>query len=94
MLFVPTEPKLQQFDGFCVRYQGGEVRNVCGYLYKDNNRVADTLVPAWITQGGHLLRSDAHVRCREEGQDSLRWTYYNADDTDDFLGWSLRLMRH
>jgi hypothetical protein len=92
VLFVPTEAKLQQFDGFCVRYQDGELRSVCGYQCKDSNRGADVLVPAWITQGGHLLRSDAPKRCREVTQNSKRWTYYNAEDTDDFLGWSLRMM--
>jgi len=93
VLYVPTEAKLQQFDGFCVRYQNSEVRNVCGFQCKDNNRDADGLVPEWITQGGHLLRSDAPTLCRSVGQNAQGWTYYNAEDTDDFLGWSLRMMR-
>ena len=93
VLFVPTEAKLQLFDGFCVRYQDGELCNVCGYQCKDNNSGAYGLVPSWITEGGHLLRSDAPKTCREVGQNSMRWTYYNAEDTDDFLGWSLRIMR-
>jgi hypothetical protein len=91
VLFVPTEAQLHQFDEFCVRYQDRQLRNVCAYqCKKDNDRGADGRVPKWITQGGHLLRSDAPSFCKIQGQNPKGWTYYNAEDTDDFLGWSLR----
>lgn len=93
VLFIPTEATLTQFDGYCVRYQEAEVRNVCAYQCKDNNKGADGVVPDWISEGGHLLRSDAPGKCRTTGQNNKRWTYYDAADTDGLLGWSLRVMR-
>jgi hypothetical protein len=93
VLFVPTEAQLHQFDGFCVRYQDCQLCNVCAYQCKDNNRGAAGTVPEWVTEGGHLLRSDAPSFCKMNGKNSKGWTYYNAEDTDDFLGWSLRIMR-
>ena len=64
-----------------------------GYQCKDNNDGADGKVPAWITQGGHLLRSVAPKKCKSDGPNAKHWTYYNAKETDDFLGWSLQTMR-
>jgi hypothetical protein len=93
MGFVPTKARLEQFDGFCVSYQDCELRNICGYQCKDNKRGADDQVPAWITQGGHLLRSDAPTSCKANGHNLMGWTYYNGSDTDKLFGWSLRVMR-
>ena len=93
VLFVPTQAEFAQFDGFCVRYNKGEVCNVSGYQCKANNNGADGTVPDWITQGGHLLRSAAPKKCKSDGPNVNHWTYYNEKETDDFLGWSLQTMR-
>lgn len=45
VLFVPTEAQLQQFDGFCVRYQDREMHKVCAYQCKAKGRGADVKVP-------------------------------------------------
>jgi hypothetical protein len=94
VLFVPTEAQLHQFDGFCVRYQDRQLRNVCAYqCKKDNDRGAAGRVPKWITEGGHLLRSRAPGISKLNWFNEKGWRYYNAEDTDNFLGWSLRIMR-
>lgn len=93
VLFVPTDARLQQFDGFCVRFESNEVRDVCGYQCKANRKGADGVVPEWMNKGGHLLRSKAPTECRVGGQNEKGWTYYNEKKTDQFLGWSLRVMR-
>jgi hypothetical protein len=93
VLYVPTEATLQQFDGFCVRYDNYEVRNTSGYQCRDSDKGAVGKVPAWVTNGGHLLRSRAPGKCKYIGQNELGWTYYNASDTDEFLGWSMKMLR-
>ena len=86
VLFVPTEAQLLQFDGYCVMYQNCEVLYVCAYQCKANNSGADGKVPEWITQGGHLLRSNAPQSCKILGRNAKGWTYYNVEETDEFLG--------
>lgn len=93
VLFTPIEASLAQFDGFCVRFENHQLQKVCGYQCKDNRKGAKGQVPDWITGGGHLLRNEAPTRCKKEGYNEKRWLYYNSTETDQFLGWSLRMMR-
>lgn len=93
VLYLPTEATLEQFDGYCVRYDRCEVQSVCGFQCKGGRQGASGNVPDWINRGGHLLRGCAPKQCRNDGQQDNGWTYYNSENTDDFLGWTLRLLR-
>lgn len=93
VLFYPIEASLAQFDGFCALFGNSNLLKVCGYQCKDNAKGSSGKVSDWITQGGHLLRSKAPRSCKIDGPNLNGWTYYNATDTDDFLGWSLQIMR-
>lgn len=93
VLFTHTEASFAQFDGFCTRIKQRQLMNACGFQCKDNNDGASGTVPEWLPQGGHLLRSIAPNKSRIDGINSNRWFYYNSQQTDEFLGWSLRIVR-
>lgn len=94
VLFVPTEASsVEQFDGFLGHYHGGVMKNVAAYQCKDNYDGAKGTVPNWINKGGHLLRSKAPQKPKCQGKNERGWTYYNADETDEFLGHSLKIIR-
>eukprot|EP01031_Cornospumella_fuschlensis_P027240 gene27240-32909_t len=93
VLYVPTEATLRQFDGYCVRFKDCAMCQMSGYQCEDNSKGANSPVPTWITKGGHLFRSNAPNMCKAGGSSTDGWIFYNAEDTDAFLGWSLRIMR-
>ena len=57
--------------------------NILGYQCKDSNDGASGKVPEWITQGGHILRSIASLKCRTNDMNMNRWFYYNTTETDE-----------
>lgn len=93
VLFVPSEAQFVQFDGFVCLIRNREIVSTAAFQCKDRSEGATGIVPEWITCGGHLLRAEAPMSCKTLGQHSNGWYYYNQEDTDEFLGWSLRIMR-
>ena len=94
VLFVPINTTQQHFSGFCVRYEGKEVKNICGFQCKDGDQEADGVVPAWLIGGGYLLRSDPPSMFWTPGFNEKGWKYYGKCDTDHFIGWSLNIFRN
>jgi len=92
VLFYPVEASFAPFDGFCALFQSLKLLKVCGYRCDDNNKEPSGTVPDWVTQGGHLLRSQAPRRHKTDGPDANGWTHYNETETNGFLGWTLRIM--
>lgn len=93
VVFTPVEATLEQVDGFVVFYNGTQVSAVSGYQCKDSSQGANGTAEDWISGGGHLFRSRASMRTRVVGQNDCNWTFYNIQQTDDFLGHSFMQMR-
>ena len=93
VLFYPVEAATWQFDGYCARIINRRISNICGYQCKDNNKGASGTIPSWMSEFGHLLRSDAPKVCRTMIPNKSGWVYYNSEDTNRFLGWSLQIFR-
>eukprot|EP01031_Cornospumella_fuschlensis_P025317 gene25317-30571_t len=93
VLYVSTGAALCQFDGYCVRFKDNAICQVSGCQGEDNSKGTNSPMPTWITKGGHLFRSNAPHMCKAGGRSTDGWIYYNAEDTDAFLGWSLQIMR-
>lgn len=93
VLFYPTESTMVQFDGYCVRYQDKQLKEVCAFQCKSGNKGASGTVPDWISKHGHLLRGDPPPTVKTDGVRSTGWVYYNLEDTNKFLGPSLAVMK-
>lgn len=90
VVFSFVSATVPQFDFICAFINSGKVLRSCGIQCKDSNEGSTGTSPEWLNCGGYLLKSNPTRTTYSH--ENRRWKYYNKNELDSLLGYSLQIL--